>query len=210
MDSALRQRAEPPAGGFAEHRIRQNVAPVRLTGRWMCRPCQDRTRRATVLTGRSAFPGRCAISAVGVRAETGIIPTVGFCADAARRAAVPTAGRRSRAGAPSLRLEYGPGRESSRRLPSACQATASLAQINDIYFVTPGGVCYGGERVFRQRQGVGGECGGSPQGDQSAHGRPPASAGAVAGGGAGSSGKRNDRAIVSWRSRKVCSRSRSR
>ena len=60
------------------------------------------------------------------------------------------------------------------------QATPSLAQINDIYFVTPRGVCYGGERVFRQRQGVGGECGGSPQGDQSAHGRP--SAGAVAGG----------------------------
>ena len=53
-----------------------------------------------------------------------------------------------------------------------CQTTRTLSQINDTNFVTRGGVCRGGERVFRQRQGgVGGECGGSPQGREAAYTR---------------------------------------
>ena len=51
--------------------------------------CADAALRAAVPTWTSAFPGRCAVSAVGVRAETGVISTVGFCTDAALRAAVP-------------------------------------------------------------------------------------------------------------------------
>ena len=51
--------------------------------------CAAAALRAAVPTWTSAFPGRCAVSAVGVRAETGVISTVGFCTDAALRAAVP-------------------------------------------------------------------------------------------------------------------------
>ena len=75
--------------------------------------CADAALRAAVPTWTSAFPGRCAVSAVGVRAETGVISTVGFCTDAALRAAVPTGGRRSH------RAQAGDGGVLHRRGPGA-------------------------------------------------------------------------------------------
>ena len=76
-DWGLRRRG--PAGRCADRRSAFQAVPAVL----FSRRC-------------AAFRGRCATLPLGVRAETGAIPTIGVFAAAALRAAVPTGGRRSK------------------------------------------------------------------------------------------------------------------
>ena len=100
-------------GGSEAHR--QAAAPARVNSRWR----SPGERRGPVLplgAPRPAGPS----DVLGVRAETGVVPTGGSCAAAALRAAVPT-WRSAFPGLPG-RLTcwgYGPRRKSSQRVAPA-------------------------------------------------------------------------------------------